>query len=338
MYCGWSWRTMNASATTRRPPALHAAPTRPVGARRPSRAARAGAVRRCASRRRQPVDDAACTRRRDRGPARVPAPRACRATPSTTGRSAGAARAPSPGRISTNGNSGFHSSEPYANTHQPAPFGFAASVAVSDSRAARRRARGPVRPAPRRRARACGPDSRSSRHSVVRSLLRYAGRVQLAQFDVRLAPLRARGLAVRPALAEQRRARDRDCAPRAARAACVASRASSGHVPGSGGATPAARGTAARARTTRRPRAAGRRAPRGAASCRPIGSAAVHADRKVSAGKPSSDHSVQHDGSPVVASPRGAAAGADGASTASKSASSSVKCAIARARAAIASW
>ena len=43
------------------------------------------------------------------------------------------AAAASPGRISATGNSGFHSSDPYANTHQPAPFGFAASVAVSDS-------------------------------------------------------------------------------------------------------------------------------------------------------------------------------------------------------------
>ena len=55
------------------------------------------------------------------------------------------------------------------------------------------------------------------------------------------------------------------------------------------------------------------------------------------AGNPSSDHSEQHDGSPVVSRPRGAVLGADGASTASYSSSQPVKNAMPRSRATMAS-
>ena len=65
--------------------------------------------------------------------------------------------------------------------------------------------------------------------------------------------------------------------------------------------------------------------PCGAASCNPIGSPCTRPAGMLIAGNPRSDHSEQHDGSPVVSSPRGAVLGADGASTASYSSSHPVK-------------
>ena len=70
---------------------------------------------------------------------------------------------------------------------------------------------------------------------------------------------------------------------------------------------------------------------RGELQARPAGGRRLPAGR-LSAGKPSNDHNVQQDGSPVLPSPRGAVPGAAGASTASYSSSHPVKNAIARSR------
>ena len=128
-YCGWSRRTTNVERASAAIAASHARPTAAGTSRRPSRAATAGATRRA---RAAPAAGRATPRHAP--PRRAPAPVPARSGVPRDASDHRQNRRCSPrsvaGRASTNGNSGFHSSDPYANTHQPAPLGFAASVAV----------------------------------------------------------------------------------------------------------------------------------------------------------------------------------------------------------------